>query len=681
MDKKKVKESIEDIRLSEAARSRIIQNCSYIIDAENKGEITDYTYSRTNTVCHRFAGLAIGAAACAVIVGGTGAAVKMMNNPSADKAVESQNASSSHSVTETTEALEPPETFENLKPEIIELTHSTRDVDVFLKAACNKFGIGFIEKDYVPYNIIPSKISEKYGFSVFKYGEFDQAYLLYRGDVCAIGESAGGYGISSMAVADINGDKYPEIYYNDSHGFGLYLSGISCIDLNGTHESVKLCHSSDGFEFLFATEGNTLNVFSGSVSETDTLAVYEYTFDTKLGELGLNENGEIVFHSNENYKQNLFVEHKPDFYKNDSAIRNSAALKGTKYTLSEDNYRDIDETLVEQSNNYTLSEAPYGYNLKDSVVRPAEPYITLSDSEKSLCFYEIEGSHYINIVELISPKTQNYWFILPEGSDVPDRVIEIIKQGQEYSNDTVFGNDFPKFAEIYCQFPDIEIKCGSAVPNLTMTDYVSIDNIVENYSSDIIPTEPLKFPNGVSPTEPIAFITDYYEIWFYNIVGEDDVIKTVVKKDGNNSEKWFRVYFSEENEIDITDMIVSVITNTDKDAGYTSLNTIPLLISDFSVSYQDAERKVTEIPMDDDSRVNIRSSIASKCRFTRIPEGEFTPEDDAEVYTLRSEGETLELSRNGKARYTTKTGIVHHYTYESLSDDFIAELLLYKSQQ
>ncbi len=681
MDEKKVKDSIDEISLSEDARNRIIQNCAIIVEAENEGEVTEYTYSKANTLSHRFAGLAIGAAACAIIVGGTGAAVKMMNKPSADSVVESQTVSSSHSVAETTETLEPPETFENLKPEIIELTRSTRDVGKFLEAACNKFGVGFIEKDYVPYNITPREITEKYGFSVFKYGEFDQAYLFYRGDVRGIGKSAGGYGISSMAVADINGDKYPEIYYNESHGFGLYLSGVSYIDLNGAYEPVKLCHSSDGFEFLFSVEGDTLNVFGGSVSNAGENSAYEYTLDKKLGELGLNENGEIVLHSNDNYKLNLFIEHRPKLYDNYSVLRNSAVLNGTEYTLSEDNYRDIDETLVEQSNNYTLSEPPYGYNLKDSVVRPAEPYITLSDSLTMLHFYEIEGVHYINIVGILSSKTQNYWFTLPEGSDVPDRIKEIITQGQEYSNDTVFGKGFPKFAEIYHQFPDVEIKCVSAVPNLTMSDFVAIDSIIESYGSGIMPTEPVKFPDGVSPRESLSFITDYYEIWFYDIIGEDDVIKTVIKKDGNNTEKWFRVYYEEENEIDLIDRLVSVIINTNEDAEYASINITPLILSDFSVKYLDKEQKTNEIPMDDDSRTGIRNTIMSECRFTRIIEDEFMPQDDVEVYTLWCDGEVIELSRSGKARYTTKEGRVYHYTYESKCDDLVAELLSYKSQQ
>lgn len=681
MDEKKVKDSIDEISLSEDARNRIIQNCAIIVEAENEGEVTEYTYSKANTLSHRFAGLAIGAAACAIIVGGTGAAVKMMNKPSADSVVESQTVSSSHSVAETTETLEPPETFENLKPEIIELTRSTRDVGKFLEAACNKFGVGFIEKDYVPYNITPRKITEKYGFSVFKYGEFDQAYLFHRGDVRGIGESAGGYGISSMAVADINGDKYPEIYYNESHGFGSYLSGVSYIDLNGVYEPIKLCHSSDGLEFLFSVEGDTLNVFGGSVSKAEENAAYEYTLDKKLGELGLNENGEIVLHSNDNYKLNLFIEHRPKLYDNYSVLRNSAVLNGTEYILSEENYKNIDIILVEDSKNYILSDPPFGYHPKDSVIRPSEPYITLSDGAKSLCFYEIEGVHYINIVELITPNMLNYWFTLPEGSDVPDRIKEIITQGQEYNEGNVLGKEFPKFAEIYHQFPDVEIKCVSAVPNLTMSDFVAIDSIIESYGSGIMPTEPVKFPNGVSPIEPIAFITDSYEIWFYIIIGEDDVIKTVIKKDGNNTEKWFRVYYEEENEIDLTDRIVSVITNTDKNAEFASLNTIPLLSSDFRVSYLDKEGKVTEIPMDSESRMTIRSCIASECGFTGITEDEFGSQDDVEVYTIRCEGEILELNRSGKVRYTTKEGRVYHYTYESKCDDLVAELLSYKSQQ
>lgn len=668
MDEKKVKESIERLTLSDNARNRIIDNCASIIEAENKGDVTEYTLSTANARRHRIVGFAVSAAACAAIVGGGGAVMKMMKSPASDSVVESQTVSSSHSVVETqetTEALEPPKTFENLRPEIIELTSSERDVDKFLKAACDKYGIGFIEKNDTLHNITPKEISEKYGFSVFKYGEFDQAYLLYHGDVRGIGESAGGYGISSMAVADINGDKYPEIYYNESHGFGLYLSGVSYIDLNGAYESVKLCHSSDGFEFLFSVEGDTLNVFGGSVSKAGENSAYEYTLDKKLGELGLNENGEIVLHSNDNYKLNLFIEHRPKLYDNYSVLRNSAMLNGTGYTLSEENYKNIDIILVDGSENYILSDPPFGYRPKDSVVYPVEPYITLSDSVKRLCFYEIEGVHYINIVEIITPKMQNYWFTLPEGSDVPERIKEIITQGQKYSDGNVFGKDFPTFIKLFRQHPHVEVKCGQAVPELTEADFISIDNIIESYGSGIMPAEPVKFPNGVSPTEPIAFITDSYEIWFYDIIGEDDVIKTVVKNNGSSTEKWFRIYYEEQKEIDVIQRIISVITNTDKSAEYASLNTIPLLQSEFRVTYLDKERKVTDIPMDDESRMVIRSCIASECGFTGITEDEFGSQDDVEVYTISCEGEILELNRSGKARYTTKDGRVYHYTYTS----------------
>ena len=141
------------------------------------------------------------------------------------------------------------------------------------------------------------------------------------------------------------------------------------------------------------------------------------------------------------------------------------------------------------------------------------------------------------------------------------------------------------------------------------------------------------------------------------------------------------MYYEEKNEIDLTDRIVSVITNTDKNAEFASLNTIPLLISDFRVSYLDKEGKVTEIPMDGESRMTIRSCIASECGFTGITEDEFGSQDDVEVYTIRCEGEILELNRSGKARYTTKEGRVYHYNYTSERNDLVAELLSYKSQQ
>ena len=141
------------------------------------------------------------------------------------------------------------------------------------------------------------------------------------------------------------------------------------------------------------------------------------------------------------------------------------------------------------------------------------------------------------------------------------------------------------------------------------------------------------------------------------------------------------MYYEEENEIDLIDRLVSVIINTNEDAEYASINITPLILSDFSVKYLDKEQKTNEIPMDDDSRTGIRNTIMSECRFTRIIEDEFMPQDDVEVYTLWCDGEVIELSRSGKARYTTKEGRVYHYTYESKCDDLVAELLSYKSQQ
>lgn len=672
MDEKKVKESIERLTLSDNARNRIIDNCASIIEAENKGDVTEYTLSTANARRHRIVGFAVSAAACAAIVGGGGAVMKMMKSPASDSVVESQTVSSSHSVVETqetTEALEPPKTFENLRPEIIELTSSERgDVAEFLKAACDMYGVNFIEKDYMPYNIIASEITEKYGFSVFKYGEFEQAYLFYRGKVYVLGNSFGGTGIMSMALADIDGDKYPELYYTYSYGSGVNGSAVDYIEINDAPESVVLLNSITGYEFTLSVENDSLNVTDSRVIHDFETGVSQQKNEI-IGSVGLDDSGEIVVHiKNGDYKDSAYADHAPSFYDYYENFRNKAILNEKEYVLTAENYKNIDRILAEQSNEYKPSEPPLGKSAEDFIFgdnRPAEPFIRMFNGQVWVEFYDIDGHQYINIYEATMPLIENYWFMLPEGSDVPDRIKKIILQGMEYSEGNVFGKDFPTFIKLFRQHPHVEVKCGQAVPELTEADFVSIDNIIESYGSGIMPAEPLKFPNGVSPTEPIAFITDSYEIWFYDIIGDDDVIKTVVKNNGSSTEKCFRIYYEEQKEIDVIQRIISVITNTDKSAEYASLNTIPLLQSEFRVTYLDKERKVTEIPMDDESRMTIRSCIASECGFARITEEAFGSQDDVEVYTISCEGEILELNRSGKARYTTKDGRVYHYTYTS----------------
>jgi hypothetical protein len=80
------------------------------------------------------------------------------------------------------------------------------------------------------YNIIPVDISEKYGFNVFKYDMSCASYLLYEGTIYTLGESFGGYGVTTFAVADLNKDGMKELYFTYSWGSGIHRSQVGYFD-------------------------------------------------------------------------------------------------------------------------------------------------------------------------------------------------------------------------------------------------------------------------------------------------------------------------------------------------------------------------------------------------------------------------------------------------------------------
>ena len=80
------------------------------------------------------------------------------------------------------------------------------------------------------YNIIPVDISEKYGFNVFKYNMSCSSYLLYEDTIYTLGESFGGYGVTTFAVADLNKDGMKELYFTYSWGSGIHRSQVGYFD-------------------------------------------------------------------------------------------------------------------------------------------------------------------------------------------------------------------------------------------------------------------------------------------------------------------------------------------------------------------------------------------------------------------------------------------------------------------
>lgn len=80
------------------------------------------------------------------------------------------------------------------------------------------------------YNITPDFISDHSEYAVFKYDTSAESFIMYNGEVYSIGTCFGGYGITSMALADINMDGQYELYYTFSWGSGIPRSEIGYFD-------------------------------------------------------------------------------------------------------------------------------------------------------------------------------------------------------------------------------------------------------------------------------------------------------------------------------------------------------------------------------------------------------------------------------------------------------------------
>lgn len=79
-------------------------------------------------------------------------------------------------------------------------------------------------------NITPDYVAENSAYSVFKYDRSCASFLLYDGNTYMLGEYFGGFGVTSVALADMNGDGEYELYFAFSWGSGLHRSQAGYFD-------------------------------------------------------------------------------------------------------------------------------------------------------------------------------------------------------------------------------------------------------------------------------------------------------------------------------------------------------------------------------------------------------------------------------------------------------------------
>lgn len=110
-----------------------------------------------------------------------------------------------------------------------EMTIASSKTQVSGFAARNKTDALLYDTDEC-YNITPDFIADNSEFAIFKYDRSTESFIMYDGDVYSIGTCFGGYGITSMALADMNTDGQYELYYTFSWGSGIHRSQIGYFD-------------------------------------------------------------------------------------------------------------------------------------------------------------------------------------------------------------------------------------------------------------------------------------------------------------------------------------------------------------------------------------------------------------------------------------------------------------------
>lgn len=76
------------------------------------------------------------------------------------------------------------------------------------------------------YNITPDFIANNSNYEIFKYIDSCESFVMYDNEVYHIGIGFGGWGITSMALADLNKDGEYELYYTFSWGSGIHRSQV-----------------------------------------------------------------------------------------------------------------------------------------------------------------------------------------------------------------------------------------------------------------------------------------------------------------------------------------------------------------------------------------------------------------------------------------------------------------------
>jgi len=146
------------------------------------------------------------------------------------------------------------------------------------------------------FNVVPAEIAGRHGFDVFKFDGSCAGYLAVGGDIRPLGRWFGGVGLTSFALADLDGDGAEELYFACSWGSGRPRSELG-YHAFATGEEVPLAVSFAVDGLAFAVDDGVLSVHAATFAGPSPVDM-ETVLHGKRGEIVF-ENGRICFRETE----------------------------------------------------------------------------------------------------------------------------------------------------------------------------------------------------------------------------------------------------------------------------------------------------------------------------------------------------------------------------------------------
>ena len=144
------------------------------------------------------------------------------------------------------------------------------------------------------YNITPEDIKQNSNYQIFKYNNSCASFLLYEDKVYPLGEWFGGLGVTSMALADLNSDGNPELYFTYSWGSGMHRSHAAYFDPVGKEMiTFEYTHKNQDMMIIPNNEGG-LSLYTAVITSlNDNIIIFDIEKADYISDI-IYQNNEII---------------------------------------------------------------------------------------------------------------------------------------------------------------------------------------------------------------------------------------------------------------------------------------------------------------------------------------------------------------------------------------------------